>query len=115
MARKFKIRKGDQVRIITGKSKGHSGEVIEVLRESEKVLVRGGNLVRRHTRPSQSDPGGIITKEAPVHISNVALLDPEETDRTTRVGYQIKDDLKLRVARRSGKTLNEPKWTKRKG
>ena len=114
MSTKFKIRKGDRVRIITGKSKGHNGEVLEVLRDTQKVLVRGGNLVKRHTKPTQSDPGGIITKEAPIHISNVALLDPEQTDKTTRVGYVMKDDLKHRVARRSGKTLGEPKWTKRK-
>ena len=105
MAQKFKIKKGDQVIVTTGRDKGRRGEVMQVLREENRVLVQGCNMVKRHTRPTQTNPGGIINKEAPLHISNVAHIDPD-SGSATRVGYEVKDGKKVRIARRSGKALD---------
>jgi len=85
MAEKFKIKKGDQVVVTTGRDKGRRGEVIEVRRTENRVLVQGCNIVKRHTRATQDNPGGIINKEAPLHISNVSLIDPD-SGKATRVG-----------------------------
>jgi large subunit ribosomal protein L24 len=104
MAEKFKIKKGDQVIVITGRDKGKKGEVLEVLRSQSRVRVQGVNLVKRHRRATQTDAGGIITMEAPLHISNVAHVDPE-SGTATRIGFEEKDGKKIRVARRSGKAL----------
>ncbi|MEE8189333.1 MAG: 50S ribosomal protein L24 [Kiloniellales bacterium] len=106
MAVKFKIRKGDRVTVITGRDKGRSGEVLKVLPKRLRVLVQGVNKVKRHQSPTPGDPGGIIEKELPIHISNVALIDPK-TDRPTRVGYQVdKGGRKVRIARRSGEAID---------
>ena len=106
MAEKFKIKRGDKVVVRTGKDKGKSGEVLRVLRQEDRVLVQGVNMVKRHQRPSQVAPGGIIEKEAPLHISNVALADPK-TDLPTRVGYRFDDSgRKLRYAKRSGEPID---------
>jgi len=105
MAEKFKIKKGDQVVVTTGRDKGRRGEVIEVRRSENRVLVQGCNIVKRHTRATQTNPGGIVNKEAPLHISNVSLIDPD-SGKATRVGYEIKDGKKIRIARRSGKALD---------
>ena len=105
MAQKFKIKKGDQVVVNTGRDKGRRGEVIEVQRTENRVLVQGCNIVKRHTRPTQTNPGGIINKEAPLHISNVSLIDPD-SGKATRVGYEVKDGKKVRIARASGKALD---------
>ncbi len=106
MARKFKIKKGDKVIAITGKDKGKTGEVLRVLRKEERVLVQGLNMIRRHQRPTQSSPGGIMDKEATLHISNVALIDPKG-NQPTRVGYKvIEGGRKVRVARRSGEMID---------
>ncbi len=106
MARKFKIKKGDKVVAITGKDKGKTGEVLRVLRKEERVLVQGLNMVKRHQRPSQVSPGGIMDKEAPVHISNVALIDPRSS-QPTRVGFKVaQGGRKVRVARRSGEMID---------
>ena len=105
MAQKFKIKKGDQVVVNTGRDKGRRGEVIEVQRTENRVLVQGCNIVKRHTRPTQTNPGGIINKEAPLHISNVSLIDPD-SGKATRVGYKVKDGKKIRIARASGKALD---------
>ena len=106
MARTFKIKKGDKVIAITGKDKGKSGEVLRVLRKEERVLVQGLNMVKRHQRPSQASPGGIMDKEAPLHISNVALIDPK-SNQATRVGTKvIEGGRKVRVARRSGEMID---------
>ena len=105
MARTFKIKKGDQVVVNTGRDKGRRGEVIEVQRTENRVLVQGCNIVKRHTRPTQTNPGGIINKEAPLHISNVSLIDPD-SGKATRVGYEVKDGKKIRIARASGKALD---------
>ena len=105
MAQKFKIKKGDQVVVNTGRDKGRRGEVIEVQRTENRVLVQGCNIVKRHTRPTQTNPGGIINKEAPLHVSNVAHIDPD-SGSATRVGYEVKEGKKIRIARRSGKALD---------
>ena len=106
MARKFKIRKGDRVVVITGREKGKTGEVLRVLRKDERVLVQGVNMVRRHQKPSAANPGGVQEKEAPLHISNVSMIDPK-TDKPTRVGYKVLEgDRKVRVARRSGEVID---------
>ena len=104
MAEKFKIRKGDQVVVITGRDKGKKGEVIEVLRTESRVRVQGINMVKRHRRQTQNDAGGIISMEAPLHISNVAHIDPE-SGMATRIGFEVEGGKKIRVARRSGKAL----------
>ena len=106
MAVKFKIRKGDKVVVRTGKDKGKTGEVLRVLREEARVLVQGVNMVKRHSRPAPGNPGGIIDKEAPIHISNVALTDPK-TGKPTRVGFKILDGgRKVRIARGSGDVID---------
>ncbi|MGF1609998.1 MAG: 50S ribosomal protein L24 [Kiloniellales bacterium] len=106
MAEKFKIKKGDRVVVVTGRDKGKQGEVLRVLRRADRVLVQGVNMVRRHQRPSQVSPGGIEDREAPLHISNVALIDPK-SDKPTRVGYRFLDDgRKVRFARRSGEPID---------
>ena len=106
MAAKFKIKKGDRVVVTTGRDKGKSGEVLAVQRDQNRVLVQGGNLVKRHQKPSQTAQGGIIEKEASVHISNVAHIDPK-TDQPTRVGYRFLDDgRKVRFAKGSGEVID---------
>ena len=104
MAEKFKIKKGDQVVVITGRDKGKKGEVLEVLRAESRIRVQGINMVKRHRRATQNDAGGIIPMEAPLHISNVSHIDPDN-GAATRVGYEVKDGKKVRIARRSGKAL----------
>ncbi len=106
MAKKFKIRKGDRVVVVTGKSKGRTGEVLRVLRSKDRVLVQGVNMVKRHTAPSQANPGGIVEKEAYLHISNVAHVDPKSSE-PTRVGYKVLGDgRKVRFAKRSGEIID---------
>ena len=106
MAVKFKIRKGDKVVVRTGKDKGKTGEVLRVLRDEGRVLVQGVNMIKRHTRPAPGNPGGIIDKEASIHISNVALADPK-TGKPTRVGFKVLDGgRKVRIARRSGEAID---------
>ena len=105
MAQKFKIKKGDQVIVTTGRDKGRRGEVVTVMRAQDRIVVQGCNMVKRHTRATQTNPGGIISKEAPLHISNVAHIDPD-SGTVTRVGYEVKDGKKVRIARRSGKALD---------
>ena len=106
MVAKFKIKKGDRVVVTTGRDKGKSGEVLAVQRGRNRVLVQGVNLVKRHQKPSQNAQGGIIEKEASVHISNVAHIDPK-TDQPTRVGYRLLDDgRKVRFAKGSGEEID---------
>ena len=103
---KFKIKKGDKVVVITGRDKGKSGEVLRVLRAENRVVVQGVNMVKRHTKPSAGQTGGIIEKEAAIHVSNVAHIDPKSS-KPTRVGYKILEDgRKVRFARRSGEVLD---------
>ena len=100
-----KIKKGDKVVVLTGRDRGRTGEVIEVRPTEGRALVRGVNLVKRHQKQSASQEGGIISKEAPIHLSNIALADPKD-GKPTRVGFKYvgKDDdrKKVRVAKRSG-------------
>jgi large subunit ribosomal protein L24 len=106
MAKKFKIKKGDRVVVVTGKSKGKAGEVLRVMRSKDRVLVQGVNMVKRHTAPSQAGAGGIVEKEAPLHISNVAHIDPK-TSEATRVGFKaLSDGRKVRYAKRSGEIID---------
>lgn len=103
---KFKVRKGDRVIVTTGRDKGKTGEVLRVLPKESRVLVQGVNIVKRHQRPTQMSPGGIVEKESSIHISNVAHIDPK-TDRPTRVGMRVDEGgRKLRVARRSNETID---------
>jgi large subunit ribosomal protein L24 len=104
MATKLKVKKGDKVVVITGRDKGKQGEILEVRREENRVLVRGVNMVKRHQRQTQTAEGGIISKEAPIHVSNVAHIDPK-TQKPTRIGYKMDGDKKVRVARRSGEAI----------
>jgi large subunit ribosomal protein L24 len=100
-----KIKKGDTVIVIAGRDKGRTGEVIEMRREDGRVLVRGINMVKRHQRQTAAQEGGIVSKEASIHISNVALADPKD-GKPTRVGFKLvgkgDDRKKLRFAKRSG-------------
>ena len=100
-----KIRKGDKVVILTGKDKGRSGEVLQVMPKEDRAVVRGINVVKRHQRQSASQEAGIITKEAPIHLSNIAIADPKD-GKPTRVGFKIDGDKKVRVAKRSGVTID---------
>ena len=103
---KFKIKKGDKVVVITGRDKGKSGEVLRVVRAENRVVVQGVNMVKRHTRPGAGQAGGIVEKEAAIHVSNVAHIDPKSS-KPTRVGYKILGDgRKVRFARRSGEVLD---------
>lgn len=103
---KFKIKKGDKVVVLTGRDKGKNGEVLRVLRAESRVLVQGVNMVKRHTRPQPGQPGGIVEKEAAIHVSNVAHIDPK-SQKPTRIGYRILEDgRKVRYAKRSGEILD---------
>jgi large subunit ribosomal protein L24 len=103
---KLKIKKGDHVVVLTGKDKGKHGEVLKVIPSENRAIVQGVAMVRRHQRQSASQEGGIITKEAPIDISNIALEDPKD-GKPTRVGYKfLKDGRKVRFARRSGEVID---------
>jgi len=103
---KLKIRKGDRVIVTTGRDKGRSGDVLRVLPAESRVVVAGVNLVKKHQRQSVKAEGGIIEREAPIHVSNVAHADPRD-GAPTRVGYKILDDgRKVRIARRSGEQID---------
>jgi large subunit ribosomal protein L24 len=103
---KLKIKKGDHVVVITGKDKGKKGEVLKMLPEKNRAIVRGVGVVKRHQRQTAAQEGGIISKEAPIHISNLALEDPKD-GKPTRVGYKfLKDGRKVRFARRSGEVID---------
>ncbi len=99
-----KIKKGDRVVVLTGKDKGREGAVTKVFPKEQRVLVAGLNMVQRHTRPSQADPqGGIKNKEAPLHLSNVAVVD--SNGKPTRVGFRVDGDKKVRFAKTTGEVI----------
>ena len=103
----MKLKKGDKVVVTTGKDKGKTGEITTVLPKKNKVIVAGINVVKRHTKPTQESAGGIVSKEMPIHVSNVALVDPK-TGKATRVGYKVeKDGRKVRVAKKSGEVVDK--------
>jgi large subunit ribosomal protein L24 len=100
-----KIKKGDKVVVLTGKDKGKTGTVSRVLPKESRLVVGGINMVQRHTKPTQGDPqGGIKNKEAPLHVSNVAIVD--SNGKPTRVGFRIDGDKKVRVAKSTGEVIN---------
>jgi large subunit ribosomal protein L24 len=104
-----RIRKGDKVVVLTGRDKGRTGEVFEVRPGENRALVRGVNMVKRHQKQAPGKEGGIISKEAPIHLSNIAIADPK-TGKPTRVGFKMigegKDRQKVRIAKRSGAEIN---------
>lgn len=102
---KLKIKTGDTVRVIAGDHKGQEGKVVRVLREKNKAVVEGINIVSKHVKPSATNPqGGIVKKEAPMQISNLALIDPKSGE-PTRVGYKIENGVKVRVSKKSNQVL----------
>ncbi|MEI6200777.1 MAG: 50S ribosomal protein L24 [Enhydrobacter sp.] len=106
MAAKMKIRKGDRVKVITGRSKGKVGDVLRVIAAEQRVVVSGVNMIKRHTKPGRTDAGGIVEREAAIHVSNVAILDPK-SDKPTKIGFKfLEDGRKVRIARGSGETLD---------
>ena len=105
-AKKFRIKRGDRVVVLTGRDRGRQGEVLRVLRKDDRLIVQGVNMVKRHQRPTAGHPGGIVDKEATIHISNVAHVDPTN-GQPTRVGYKTLDDgRKVRFAKRSGEIID---------
>ena len=108
--KKFNIKKGDTVFVNAGNDKGKTGKVLEVLRDEDRVIVEGVNMVNRHTKPNAKAPqGGIIKREASIHISNVNLLDPDQSTAAkpvpTRVGHKVVDGKKIRYAKKSGQEI----------
>jgi large subunit ribosomal protein L24 len=103
----MKIKKGDHVIVVSGRDKGKHGEVVEMRPDENRAIVRGVNVVRRHQRQTASQEGGIISKEAPIHISNLAIEDPKD-GKPTRVGFRfLEDGTKVRFAKRSGELIPE--------
>ena len=104
--KKFRIKRGDRVVVISGRDRGRQGEVLRVLRKEDRLIVQGVNVVKRHQRPAAGHPGGIIDKEAAIHVSNVAHVDPTSS-KPTRIGYKTLDDgRKVRFAKRSGEIID---------
>ncbi len=101
-----KFKKGDSVVVLSGRDKGKKGEIIQVMPKDARALVRGVNMVKRHTKPSQTQAGGIVEKEATIHISNIALVDPK-TGNSTRVGIKtLEDGRRVRFAKASGEVID---------
>lgn len=101
------VKKGDKVQVISGKDKGKQGVILSAFPKKNRVLVEGVNIIKKHSKPTQANPqGGIIEKEAPIHVSNVMALDPK-TGVPTRVGYQLVDGKKVRIAKKSGELLDK--------
>jgi large subunit ribosomal protein L24 len=105
MTTKLKIKKGDKVVVITGRDRGKTGEVVKVLREQNRLIVQGVNMVKRHQRQTMQAQGGIVEKEASIHVSNVAHIDPEN-QKPTRIGYRMDGERKIRFARGSGQAID---------
>jgi large subunit ribosomal protein L24 len=102
-----RIKKGDRVLVIAGRSKGKSGEVLKVMPKENRAIVQGVQMAKRHTRPTQTSPGGIIDKEAPINMSNLAHIDPKD-GRPTRIGFRsLEDGRKVRFAKRSGEIIDK--------
>ncbi len=105
-AAKMKIKKGDKVVVTTGKDKGKSGEIVRMIPTENRAVVRGVNLAKRHTKQTAGQEGGIVSKEMPIHVSNLALRDPKD-GKPTRIGYKtLADGKKVRVAKRSGEVID---------
>ncbi|WP_445381450.1 50S ribosomal protein L24 [Robiginitalea sp. IMCC43444] len=102
---KIRIKSGDTVRVVAGDHKGSEGKVVRILRDKNKAIVEDVNIVSKHEKPSAGNPqGGIVKKEAPIHISNLSLIDPKSGD-ATRVGYEMRDGKKVRVAKKSNEVI----------
>ncbi|PWU67462.1 MULTISPECIES: 50S ribosomal protein L24 [Gracilibacillus] len=101
------VKKGDKVQVISGKDKGKQGTVLTAFPKKDRVLVEGVNIVKKHAKPSQDNPqGGILNQEAPIHVSNVMPVDPKSGE-PTRVGYEVRDGKKVRIAKKSGEALDK--------
>ena len=100
-----RMRKGDQVAVLAGRDKGKRGEILRVIPKEDRVVVQGVNMVKRHRKPSQMSPGGVDEFEAPIHVSNVAHIDPD-SDKPTRIGFKVEDGQKVRYAKRSGDVID---------
>lgn len=99
------VKTGDKVKVLTGKDKGKEGTILAAMPKQNKVIVEGLNIMKKHTRPTgMGQEGGIVEKEAPIHVSNVQLIDPK-TNESTRVGYRVEDGKKVRYAKKSGEAL----------
>ncbi len=106
MTKRLKFRKGDKVIVLAGRDKGKTGDVLKMMPTDMRAIVQGVNVVRRHTRPTQSNPGGIVEKEAPIHLSNLAHVDPGDST-ATRIGYRtLEDGRKVRYAKKSGEVID---------
>jgi len=105
MMTKLKVKSGDVVKVIAGDHKGEEGKIVTILRDKNKAIVEGINLVSKHTKPSAKSPqGGILKKEAPIHISNLSLLDPK-SKKVTKVGFKKEGDKKVRFSKKSNQVL----------
>lgn len=104
-APKFKVKKGDTVVVLTGKDKGKTGEIKRVLTDEAKVVVQGVNIQTHHRKPTAKGPGGLDKTEAPIHVSNVAIVDPK-SKKASRVGFKTVGDKKVRIARKSGEAID---------
>ena len=101
------VKKGDKVKVLSGKDRGKEGVILEAFPKKDRVLVEGINMVKKHAKPSQDNPqGGILNQEAAIHVSNVLPIDPK-TGEPTRVGYEVRDGKKVRVAKKSGEVLDK--------
>lgn len=99
------VKTGDKVKVLAGKDKGKEGVITKAFPKKDRVIVEGVNIVKKHTKPSNTNPsGGIVEKEAPIHVSNVMLIDPS-TNQPTRVGYKVVDGKKVRVSKKTGETI----------
>ena len=106
MAEKLRLKKGDEVVVLTGRDRGKTGEVTKIVLKKNQVIVQGVSVAKRHTAPSASNPGGIVDKEMPIDISNVALIDPKDR-KPTKIGYRfLEDGRKVRFAKRSGEVID---------
>ena len=104
---KLKLKKGDKIIVVAGKNKGNTGEIIKVYPNKNRVMVRGINIVKRHTKPTQNNAGGIVEKEGTIHISNIAYLDEKE-NKPSRLGFKILEDgRKVRMSKKSGEVIDK--------
>lgn len=104
---KFKLKKGDKVIVVAGKNKGNIGEILKIHPSKNRAVVRGINIMKRHTKPTQNNAGGIVEKEGTIHISNIAFLD-EKDNKATRIGYKnLEDGRKVRFCKRSGEVIDK--------
>ena len=109
----MKLRVGDTVQVVAGSDKGKTGEIIQILRKEDRVIVEGINMVTKHIKPSQADPeGGIVTREAPIHVSNVAYYDSKAKE-PVKFGYKIEDGQKIRINKKTGKALDKKEKKKK--